>query len=196
MVFIGAIAVATGPARSQSPPTLVAGTPLEFLLDDTLTIATVRVGTTFRLHLVNELDLGAARVADAGTRARLRIMSLIKPTLEDPRHGAVIAIEGLQTNPGTLPVRPLQTIIRENLASGTAIAAKTEASLVADGSRIAIQIPLPFVLSGDRPYNDFTPIPLKTASNSKNATPSPKPTRAPTVAPSAAPSGIPTPAST
>ncbi len=195
MLLVGAIAVATDPARSQSPPTLVAGTPLTFLLDDTVTIATVRVGTTFRLHLVNELDLGAARVAEAGTRARLRVMSLIKPTAEDPRHGAVIAIEEFRTNPGTLPVRPLQIVIRENLASGASIAAKTEASLVTDGSRIAIQIPLPFVLSGDRPYNDFTPIPLKTASNSKSATPSPKPTRAPTVAPSASPSETPSPAS-
>jgi hypothetical protein len=196
MVFIGAIAVATDPARSQSPPTLAMGTPLTFLLDDTVTIATVRVGTTFRLHLVSELDLGAARVADAGTRARLRVMSVIKPTAEDPRHGAVFAIEEFRTNPGTVPVRPDQTVVRENLASGASIAAKTEASLVTDGSRIAIQIPLPFVLSGDRPYNDFTPIPLKTASNSKNATPPPKPTRAPTVAPSAAPREIPTPSST
>ncbi len=196
MLLIGAIAVATDPARSQSAPTLVAGTPLAFSLDDTVTIASVRVGTTFRLHLVNQLDLGAARVADAGTRARLRVLSLIKPTTEDPRHGAVIAIEDFRTNPGTLPVRPLQTIIREDLASGASIAAKTEASLVTDGPRIAIQIPLPFALSGDRPYNDFTPIPMKTASSSKNATPSPKPTPAPTVAPTSAASETPTPAAT
>ena len=192
MFLIGVVAVATAPVRSQSAPTLVAGTPLAFSLDDTVSIATVRVGTTFRLHLVNELDLGTARVADAGTRARLRVLSVIKPTAEDPRHGAVIAIEEFRTNPGTLPVRPLQTVIRENLASGASIPAKTEASLVTDGSRIAIQIPLPFALSGDRPYNDFTPIPLKTASNTKNAAPSPKPTRAPTVAPTAAPSETPT----
>ena len=194
MLCFGVIAVATGPVRSQSVPTLAAGAPIAFSLDDTVTIASVRAGTTFRLHLVDAIDLGAARVADAGTHARLRVLSVIKPTTEEPRRGAVIAIEEFRTNPGTLPVRPLEAVIHGDLRSGSAIAAKTEASLVSDGSRIAIQIPLPFALSGDRPYNDFTPIPLKTASGYKSATPSPKPTRAPTVPPPAQPT--PTPAHT
>lgn len=192
MLLIGAIAVATDPARSQSAPTLAAGAPLAFLIDDNVAIASVRVGTTFRLHLVNAIDLGTAHIADAGTRARLRVLSIVKPTTEEPRRGAVIAIEDFRTNPGTLPVRPLETIIRADLATGTSIPAKTEASLVTDGSRVAIQIPLPFSLSGDRPYNDFTPIPLKTASGYRSATPSPKPTRAPSVPPTAQPTPAPT----
>ena len=163
---------------------LAAGTPVTFVADDSVNTQTVRPGSTFKIHLRDELVIDGTTVAPAGTAARLIVID------RAPRSGGgntlQIAIEDFKVRGGELPVAVLQPAV-DVIALGTVIHAKTMGTVEQLDGRTVIRVPLPFTLPDDTPNGFYTPLPARTASartvppaRARRPTPSPAPTASPT----------------
>ncbi len=163
------------PARSQPQPAastalLPSGTTLTFILDDTLSNPKPRPGTTLRVHLRDAVAVGSLTAAAAGASDRIRISTTVpSAAIAAPEFTITIAPLSLGAA-GQLPLTVVTPVIPlANLVTGTPIAVRTAATLNAANGRISMHIPLPFALTNDAPYADWTPIPMRTAPTGQSS---------------------------
>jgi len=178
-------------AQSGAADVLPAGTPLTFVSDASADVKTVRPGSVFKVHLLDELELAGTVLAAPGTSAQLVVLDRIRQPGGVP--AIVIAIGAFTIRGGELPVTPVRPNLTA-LAVGTRIATRTMGSVEASGTHTVIRVPLPFALPADTPNAAFTPVPARTASS--RLTPPPRPVRRPTPTPTATPSPTPEPTGT
>jgi hypothetical protein len=208
--MVAALCIPAGLVVAQPAPPphfLPAGTRLDFVADDTISVDTVRPGGRFRVHLARDLILDGAPLAAAGTPARLIVTDKERGT--DGKPSAHFALVEFNLRQGELPVVPLDPVLAA-VSPGTVIAAQTAGSVEHTGGRTVISVPPPVPLSSDAPHAFFraappkvpvpllprpkrgaTPTPLPTTFNPPEPSPDASSEPAPSAAPSAAPSPAP-----
>ncbi len=176
--------VSASPAVT-SASTLAMKTAITLVLDEAIDPARDRPGRAVKAHLRDGLSVGATELAPPGTIVRLRVEGLRrKPVTTEGVED--VATDGIPILGGSLPVRAVAPIGAS--ATGATLVMVTLATVDAsDPAHIQIQIPLPVRLSTDRPYGEFTPIPLKTPTPVIRPTARPSPTPVPTATPAATP---------
>jgi len=150
-----------------------------------------RVGrnSSFRAHLKDRLVHGDVVIAEPGMTVQLTVVD--KNMRIDGIPVYTIAFSRFRTLAGDLPVTPVTPEVTE-IHPGTEFTARTEATVVDDGSHLRVRIPLPFALSNDPPQGEFTPIPVRTYAplvrprgpDRRRPGPSPSPSASPSPAPS------------
>ena len=168
---------------------LAPGTALTFVSDSTVD-GRVAPNSTFRAHLKDRLSSNGVVIAEPGMTVQLVVAD--KATGADGVTRFTIAFSRFKTLAGDLPVTPAERVVTE-IRPGIEFLARTDATVVDDGTHLRVRIPLPFTLSNDTPQGEFTPIPLRTYSPFEGRPRGGRPTPSPVPTASAIPAASPSP---
>lgn len=149
-----------------------------------------KAGSTVKVHLRDDLVVDGATIAPAGTPARLVLGGSVA---SGGARQATISLDEFVAKPGRLPIAPVAATL-PRIDVGTAIPAKTLATVEHLGDRFSIVIPFPFPLSNDVPVSQYTPTPAKTAPPHPFNQRSPRPGATATATPAPAATAEPAPA--